>query len=147
MPGWEIDTSIFDTLILAMCLVSSGLIGEELAKREFGGPYGKTTISDLMKKSPLTPERIMIASFIATLLSPPTLKDEILLVTGLLVYFFTYKELTMAGETNAYTILSLILFIISAAMLISSLVEDTGKALKESVLGQIFELIKKLFNY
>jgi large repetitive protein len=146
MPGWEIDTSIFDSLILAACMVASGLIGEELAKREFGGPYGKTTIKDLMKKGPVTPERIMIASFIATLLSPPTLKAEILMVTGLLVYFFTANGFTMAGKTNAYTILSLILFITSLAILVSSLRKDVEKALKESVLGQIFELIKKFFN-
>ena len=146
MPGWEIDTSIFDALILAACMVASGLIGEELAKREFGGLYGKTTIKDLMQKGPVTPERIMIASFIATLLSPPTLKAEILMVTGLLVYFFTANGLTMAGKTNAYTILSLILFIISLAMLVSSIGKDAGKALKESVLGQLFELIKKFFN-
>lgn len=146
IPGWEIDTSIFDALILAACMVASGLIGEELAKREFGGPYGKTTIKDLMQKGPVTPERIMIASFIATSLSPPTLKAEILLVTGLLVYFFTANGFTMAGKTNAYTILSLILFITSLAMLISSLRKNAGKALKESVLGQIFELLKKFFS-
>ena len=146
MPGWEIDTSILDTLILAMCLVSSGLIGAELAKREFGGLYGKTTIKDLMEKSPLTPNRVMVASLIATILSPPTLKAEILLVTGLLISFLTLKGYTIAGKTNAYSILTLTMFIISLSILFSKLGEDPGKALKESVLGQIFELIKKFFN-
>lgn len=143
MPGWEIDTSIIEQILLAATLIAGSLIFAILSQREAKLPawgqyeertFGNWAYSDLI-------DAVLLALSIVAFITFPEVASAILMFYAALAPFV--EIIYFANKTGFMVIFTLVLLFLSFYFILKKIQE--GK-LKNSMLFDLLDELGKKFG-
>jgi hypothetical protein len=153
MPGWEIDTSVIEQLLLAACLVSGGLAFAFLSDSNMKNKIAKYAVDKAAgKKFVFHPQDVaLFALDIVCFLVKPDLFSWVMIVVQTFAFMQLISLLTKASQTNIYAIFTAVITMLSLAVILKNIADNklNNSPLFDAIdwVEQVVkEFIKKMFG-
>ncbi|MEN4017174.1 MAG: DUF11 domain-containing protein [Methanobacterium sp.] len=152
MPGWDVDTSVIEQLILASCLVSGGLAFAFLSDTDMKNKIAKFVVDKAAGKNfVFRPQDVaLFALDVVCFLVSPDLFSYVMIVYQTFAFMQYIDILTKSVQTNIYAIFSAVILMLSLAVILKNIADNKLNSPLFNAIDWIEQFvkdyIKKLFG-
>ena len=151
MPGWNIDTSVIEQLLLAACLVSGGLALAYLSDTNMKSKIAKYLVDKLGVRKFNAKDVALFALDVVCFMVSPDLFSYVMIVYQTFAFMKLIDILTKSAQTGIMAIFSAVIMMLSLAVILKNIADNKLNSPLFNAIDWIEQFVKdfirKMFGF